>query len=100
MELDGAVVIVTGASSGIGAATARLAAARGAKVVLAARRVDRLKELADELPGALAVPTDLRDPAQIDSLVDTTLDRFGRVDVLVNNAGQGLHVPLRAGPAR
>jgi short-subunit dehydrogenase len=94
MELDGAVVIVTGASSGIGAATARLVAARGARVVLAARRVDRLKKLADELPGALAVPMDLRDPAQIVSLVGTTLDRFGRVDVLVNNAGQGLHVPL------
>ena len=94
MELDGAVVIVTGASSGIGAATARLAAGRGAKVVLAARRADRIKDLADELPDALAVPTDLRDPAQIVSLVDATLDRFGCVNVLVNNAGQGLHVPL------
>src|SRR5664280_1892447 len=94
MELDGAVVIVTGASSGIGAATARLAAARGANVVLAARRVARITELAEELPGALAVPTDLRDPAQIVRLVDTTLDWFGRVDILVNNAGQGLHVPL------
>ena len=94
MELDGAVVIVTGASSGIGAATARLAAARGAKVVLAARRVARITELAEELPGALAVPTDLRDPVQVVRLVDATVDRFGRVDVLVNNAGQGLHVPL------
>jgi len=94
MELDGAVVIVTGASSGIGAATARLAAARGAKVVLAARRADRIKDLADDLPDALAVPTDLRDPAQIVSLVEATLDRFGCVNVLVNNAGQGLHVPL------
>ena len=94
MELDGAVVIVTGASSGIGAATARLAAERGAKVVLAARRVERIADLADELPDALAVPTDLRDPAQIVRLVDATLDRFGRVDVLVNNAGQGLHVPV------
>jgi short-subunit dehydrogenase len=94
MELDGAVVIVTGASSGIGAATARLAAERGAKVVLAARRWDRIKELADDMPDALAVLTDLRDPAQIVRLVDATLGRFGRVDVLVNNAGQGLHVPL------
>src|ERR1035437_9522241 len=94
MELDGAVVIVTGASSGIGAATARLAAGRGAKVVLAARRWDRIKDLAADLPDALAVETDLRDPAQIFRLVDATLDQFGRVDVLVNNAGQGLHVPL------
>ncbi len=94
MELDGAVVIITGASSGIGAATARLAAERGAKLVLAARRTDRIEKLAGELPDALAVPTDLRDPAQIVRLVESALDRFGRVDVLVNNAGQGLHVPL------
>lgn len=94
MELDGAVVIVTGASSGIGAATARLAAGEGARVVLAARRSDRIGALAAELPGALAVPTDVRDPAQVARLVQATLDRHGRVDVLVNNAGQGLHVPL------
>ncbi len=94
MDLDGAIVIVTGASSGIGAATARLAAGRGAKVVLAARRKDRIKDLASELPDALWVATDLRDPAQIVRLVDATLKAFGRVDVLVNNAGQGLHVPV------
>jgi NADP-dependent 3-hydroxy acid dehydrogenase YdfG len=94
MNLEGAVVIVTGASSGIGAATARLAAARGAKVVLAARRSDRIAALAAELPNSLAVGTDMRDPAQIARLVEATLGRYGRVDVLVNNAGQGLHVPL------
>jgi short-subunit dehydrogenase len=94
MKLDGAVVIVTGASSGIGAATARLASARGAKVVLAARRLDRIAELAGQLPDAFAVQTDLRDPGQIRRLVDSAVVRFGRVDVLINNAGQGLHVPL------
>jgi short-subunit dehydrogenase len=94
MDLDGAVVIVTGASSGIGAATARLAAARGAKVLLAARRSDRINDLANELPDALALSTDLRDPGQIVRMVNATLDHFGRVDVLVNDAGQGLHVPL------
>jgi short-subunit dehydrogenase len=95
MDLDGAVVIVTGASSGIGAATGRMAAGRGAKVVLAARRADRIDALAAELPDSLAVPTDLRDPAQIAQMVAATLDRFGRVDVLVNNAGQGLHEPVQ-----
>jgi NADP-dependent 3-hydroxy acid dehydrogenase YdfG len=94
VELAGKVVIVTGASSGIGAATARLAAAERARVVLAARRTDRIQALAAELPGALAVTTDMRDPEQVRALVRTAIDHFGRVDVLVNNAGQGLHVPL------
>lgn len=94
MEIDGTVCIVTGASSGIGEATARLLAARGASVVLAARRADRLHGLADELPGSLAVRTDVTDPDQVRTVVDRTLDAFGRVDVLVNNAGQGLHLPL------
>lgn len=96
MELDEAVVVVTGASSGIGTATARLLAARGAKVVLAARRAGRLEALSAELPGSLAVPTDVTDPAQVRRLADATLERFGRVDALVANAGQGLHVPLEA----
>jgi NADP-dependent 3-hydroxy acid dehydrogenase YdfG len=94
VELADKVVIVTGGSSGIGAATARRAAEEGAKVVLAARRTDRIEALAAELPGALAVTTDIRDPEQVRALVQVTLDRHGRVDVLVNNAGRGLHVPL------
>ena len=94
MEIDGSVCIVTGASSGIGAATARLLSGLGAKVVLAARRTERLEALAAELPGSLAVTTDVTVAEQIHQLVARTVDRYGRVDVLVNNAGQGLHVPL------
>ena len=87
-------MIVTGASSGIGAATARLAHSQGARVVLAARRAERLARLADELPGSLAVPTDLTRGAEVEELCDRTFQAFGSIDVLVNNAGQGLHVPL------
>jgi short-subunit dehydrogenase len=94
VDIDGSVVVITGASSGIGEATARAAAARGAHVVLGARREDRLRALAAELPGAVAVRTDVTVRADLDALVQAALDAHGRVDVLVNNAGQGLHVPL------
>jgi NADP-dependent 3-hydroxy acid dehydrogenase YdfG len=94
VEIAGSVVVVTGASSGIGEATARAAAARGAHVVLGARRADRLEALAAELPGAVARGTDVTSRADLDALVQAALDAHGRVDVLVNNAGQGLHVPL------
>ena len=92
--LDGRVVIVTGASSGIGAAFARLAAGEGARLVLAARRTERLEALAAELPDALAVTADLRLPEQARAVVGAATQRYGGVDVLVNNAGQGLHVPV------
>jgi len=94
MEIEGSVCIVTGASSGIGAATARALADRGAPVVLAARRAERLEALARELPDAVAVPTDVTDQAQLTRLVAAALDAYGRIDVLVNDAGQGLHVPV------
>lgn len=94
MELAGRVVIITGASSGIGAATARLVHGLGATPVLAARRVERLQALARELPGALVLPTDMRNHEEIHRLVTTGFERLGRIDVLVNNAGQGLHVPV------
>jgi NADP-dependent 3-hydroxy acid dehydrogenase YdfG len=94
MKIDGSVCIVTGASSGIGAATSRLLSASGARVVLAARRIDRLEALAAELPGALAVQTDVTAPGELQQLVDEVVQTFGRVDVLVNDAGQGLHVPI------
>ncbi len=88
-RLDGQVAIVTGASSGLGVRFARVLHAVGAQVVLAARRLDRLEALAEELPGSLAVATDLSLEADRERLVAETLDRFGRVDVLVNNAGVG-----------
>jgi NAD(P)-dependent dehydrogenase (short-subunit alcohol dehydrogenase family) len=94
MDLDGAVCIITGASSGIGAATARLLSGQGARVVLAARRTERLEALAAVLPGSLAIATDVTLAGQVQRLVTQTVDTHGRVDVLVNNAGQGLHVPL------
>jgi NADP-dependent 3-hydroxy acid dehydrogenase YdfG len=91
MQIQDAVVVITGASSGIGAATARAAAAAGARVVLAARREERIRDLAAALGGgAIAVRCDVTDRAQVAALARATLDAFGRIDVLVNNAGQGL----------
>jgi len=93
MRPKDAVVIITGASSGIGRETALEFARRGARVVLAARREDRLQQLAAEIArlgaDALVVPTDVARSDDVARLVQATLDRFGRIDVLVNNAGVG-----------
>lgn len=86
------VVIITGASSGIGAATARRLADLGSKLILAARSADRLEALAAELgEHAVAVATDLTVPSDITHMVDETIERFGRVDVLFANAG--IYIP-------
>jgi NAD(P)-dependent dehydrogenase (short-subunit alcohol dehydrogenase family) len=88
---DGEVAIVTGASSGIGAATASALAARGARVVLAARRADLLRAEQQRISAsggtAIAVETDVGDPGQLARLVASATDEFGRVDILVNNSG-------------
>jgi NAD(P)-dependent dehydrogenase (short-subunit alcohol dehydrogenase family) len=92
-RLDGRVAIVTGASSGLGDRFARVLHGAGADVVIAARRADRLELLAQDIEGAFAVACDVAVDADIDRLVDATLDRYGRIDVLVNNAGVGGPVP-------
>jgi len=90
-NIEGKVVVITGASSGLGEATARHLAALGARVVLGARRADRIEALAREITEgggeALAVPTDVTDRDQVKRLVDAAVETYGRIDVLVNNAG-------------
>ncbi|GAC1520720.1 MAG: SDR family oxidoreductase [Herpetosiphon sp.] len=96
--IEGKVVVITGASSGLGEATARMLSAQGASVVLGARRAERIQALADELNSTagkvLAVPTDVTDSDQVQRLVDTAVQRYGRIDVIINNAGLMPHSPL------
>src|SRR3989441_3448096 len=97
-DIERKVVVITGASSGLGEATARLLSAQGASVVLGARRVDRLQSLANELTGrggkALAVATDVMRCEQVERLVDAAVQTYGRVDVMINNAGIMPRAPL------
>lgn len=97
-NIKGKVVVITGASSGLGEATARHLFAEGATVVLGARRADRIKALADELTAkggkALAVATDVTHHDQVKRLVDSAVQKFGRIDVMINNAGLMPHSPL------
>ena len=90
-NVEGKVVVITGASSGLGEATARLLSAQGAHVVLGARRADRIQRLADELRAdgrkAIALETDVTRCDQVKRLVDAAVQAFGRVDVMINNAG-------------
>ena len=88
-NIEGKVVVITGASSGLGAETARHLAQAGAKLVLGARRIDRLEALADELGMGheIAVETDVTDREQVKALVDHAVKTHGRIDVILNNAG-------------
>ena len=97
-DIAGKVIVITGASSGLGEAAARHLSARGATVVLGARRLERIEALATELAAAggkaLAVATDVTVFEQVKRLVDTTVATFGRIDVIINNAGLMPHSPL------
>jgi NADP-dependent 3-hydroxy acid dehydrogenase YdfG len=99
-DLSNKIIAVTGASSGIGEATARLLAARGAKIVIGARRIERLENLAEEIRqagGAVEVrAVDVTDRADVLAFVEFAVERFGRLDVLVNNAGVMPLSPLAA----
>ncbi len=101
MDIEQKVILITGASSGIGEAAARACASAGGIVVLAARRAEQLAALAQQIEQAggqsLAVPTDVRDRAAIDALVEATIARYGRIDVLVNNAGVSGGQPITSG---
>jgi short-subunit dehydrogenase len=93
VDLKGRIVLITGASSGFGEDAARLFAMEGCRVVLAARRLDRLQALAAEIQNqggeALAIPVDVNEPAEIELMVQTALDLYGGIDILFNNAGFG-----------
>lgn len=94
MNLRDKVVIVTGASSGIGLATAKLLAGQGAKLALVSRSKEKLEQLSLELPNSLAVPADLTRIYEIERMIKQTEEHFGRIDVLVNCAGQGYDAPV------
>ena len=102
VSLEGTVALVTGASSGIGEATAKTLAAQGAKVAVTGRRLERLERLASEIGGsgrtALAIQSDVAEQEQAIAAVDRTVDELGRLDILVNNAGQMLLGPIEGAP--
>jgi short-subunit dehydrogenase len=96
MEIKDKVIIVTGASDGIGEAVARKLAHVGAKVVLAARSDERLSALAHELPDSVAVHADMTQQTDIQNLIDRAIAIDGRIDILINNAGQGMYGPAES----
>lgn len=94
MNFRDRVVIVTGASSGIGLATAKLLVKEGAKVALVSRSMEKLEKLSTELPSSIAIRADMTKIPEIKRMVDQTHEHFGRVDILINNAGQGYDAPV------
>lgn len=94
MRITDKVVIVTGASSGIGLAIAKLFTEKGAKVALVSRSKDKLEAISKELPGSLAIVADMTKETDIKRMVEITEKHFGKIDILINNAGQGYNAPV------
>jgi short-subunit dehydrogenase len=94
MDVEGKVAIVTGASAGIGLATAKLLSTKGAKLALVARSKEKLEKLAKELPNAIAIPADISKVEEVKNMVAQAYLHFGRIDILINNAGRGYDVPV------
>jgi short-subunit dehydrogenase len=94
MDIKGKVAIVTGASSGIGLATAKLLSSKGAKLALVARSKDKLEQLAKILPEAIAITADISKVEETKNMIKQAYEHFGQVDILVNNAGRGYDVPV------
>jgi short-subunit dehydrogenase len=94
VNVQGKVAIVTGASSGIGLATAKLLSKKGAKLALVFRSKAKLEQLSTELPDAVAIPTDLSKVEAVQAMIERAFDHFGRIDILVNDAGRGYDVPV------
>ena len=89
MDIEGKTAIVTGTSSGIGLATARLLSKKGASVALVSRSKDRLIELSREIPCSIAIPADMSKTFEIKRMVKEVATRFGKIDILINNSGMG-----------
>ena len=110
MNIKNKVVLVTGASAGIGLAAARLLAKNGAKLALNARSKDKLEQLSKEMPGSAAFPADMSDEFAVREMIDKIQAKFGRIDILINNAGRGMQllagvyrhkgIPQAVGPER
>ena len=99
-NIEGKVIVITGASSGLGKAAARLLSKQGASVVLGARRTDKIKALTEEITNgggkAISVTTDVTVLDQVKKLVDTAVEKFNRIDVIINNAGLMQQSPLES----
>ncbi len=94
MDVQDRIVIITGASSGIGLAAARLLSKKGAKLALVSRSKDKLEKLSRKLPNSLAVPADMTKILEIERMIKQTEEHFGRIDILINSAGQGYDAPV------